>query len=65
MLAMGLEDVQKLDRLLDEPVTQDAERHREAPDEVYQLAERMYEEIDRRRSDQDGLEAPFTARYLN
>ena len=65
MLAMGLKSVRKLDQLLTEPVSQDAERHREAPDEVYELAERMYEEEDRQRSAQGEFEDLFEGRYLN
>ena len=65
MLAMGLKDVRQLDALLAAPTSQDAERHREPPDEVYELAERMYEEADRQRSAQERFEALSETRYLN
>ena len=65
MLAMGLEDVEKLDELLSAATSQDAEDHREPPDEVYELAERMYEEEDRQRNVQEEFEALFEGRYLN
>jgi hypothetical protein len=65
MLAMGLKDVRRLDQMLKEPVSQDAERHRGPPDEVYELAERMYEEMDLQRSAQGELEGLFGGRYLN
>ena len=65
MLAMGLDDVRILDQLLEEPVSQEAEDHREPPDEVYELAERMYEEVDRQRGAKEEFEALFKARYLN
>ena len=65
MLAMGLEDVEKLDEMLSAPTSPDAEDHREPPDEVYELAERMYEEEDRQRSAQEEFEALFEGRYIN
>jgi hypothetical protein len=65
MLAMGLEEVRQLDQILNEPVSQGAEIHRESPDEVYVLAERMYEEVDRQPSAQGEFEAVFQGRYVN
>ena len=55
----------QLDNSSPPPTNQDAEEHREATDEVYELAERMYEEVDRRRGAQEEFEALFKARYLN
>jgi hypothetical protein len=65
MLAMGLDDVRRLDQLLEEPMSQEAEEHREPPDEVYELAERMYGEEDRQRNAREELEALFQGRYVN
>jgi hypothetical protein len=65
ILAMGLDDARKLDQLLNEPVSKDADIHRESPDEVYEFAEGMYEEVDRRRSAQWELEGVFEGRYVN
>jgi hypothetical protein len=57
--------VRRLDQILKEPVSQDAERHREPPDEVYELAERMHEEEDRQRSAREEFQGLFQSRYLN
>jgi Skp family chaperone for outer membrane proteins len=65
MRAMHLKHDWQLDALLAAPTSQDAEWHREPPDEAYELAERLYEEVDRQRSAQEEFEALFKARYLN
>jgi hypothetical protein len=65
MRAMHLKRVWQLDALLAAPTSQDAEDHRESPDEVYELAELMYEEADRQRSAQEEFEALLGGQFLN
>jgi hypothetical protein len=65
MRAMHLKRVSQLDKLLSARTSQDAEDHREPPDEVYELAERMYEEEDRQWTVQTEFNALFEGRYVN
>ena len=65
MRAMGLTDVRELDKMLAAPTSVEAALHREPPDEVFELAERMYEELDRQREAQEQFGALFETKFLN
>lgn len=65
MRGLGLKDVRELDQLLAQPISQEAASRSESPDEEYELAERMYEEGDRRRDAEKRFEALSSSRYIN
>ena len=48
MLALRLKNVVQLDELWAAPISQYAADHSEPPDEEYDLADKMYEEAERR-----------------
>jgi hypothetical protein len=65
MLAMGLKNVQQLDKLLVAPISQWAADHSESPDEEYDLADRMYEEADRQWNARKRFNALSECNYPN
>jgi hypothetical protein len=64
ILAMGLTSVDQLDELLAAPISQWAADHSEPPDEAYDLADRMYEEVDRQMDAQNRFNALAECQYL-
>lgn len=58
MRAMNLDTVEQLDELLARPISKEAALQSGSPDEEYELADRMYEEEDRGRENQERLSAP-------
>jgi hypothetical protein len=68
MRAMGLKDVRELDAMLAAPISQDAEAHREGPDEeyeVYRLLEETYAKADRQWEANQQFGHLFKGKYLN
>jgi len=65
MLALGLKDVRQLDKLIAQPISQDAADNSQPPDEEYDLADRMYEEADRQWASQREFSVLFESGYLN
>jgi hypothetical protein len=53
------------DKLLEAPVSQYAASHSAPPDEEHDLAERMYEEADRRWEAQQRFDSLLRSKYLN
>ncbi|MGO9590648.1 MAG: hypothetical protein ACLP3K_11465 [Candidatus Acidiferrales bacterium] len=62
---MGLTDVRDLDELLAAPVSEDAALHSEQPDEECDLADRMYERMDREWEAKQRFDELSESRYLN
>jgi hypothetical protein len=65
MLAMGLEDVSQLDELLAAPISRDAARHSEPPDEEYELQEKAEQYQELLRFAQERFEAMPDSKYIN
>jgi hypothetical protein len=65
MRAMQLENIDQLDELLARPISVYAASHSEPPDEEYELADRMYAEMDRQVEAQQRFNSLVETRYIN
>ena len=65
MRALRLENVGQLDDLLAQPISQDAADHSGPPDEEYDLADRMYERMEREWEAKERFDALVKSKYIN
>jgi hypothetical protein len=65
MLAMGLKNVQQLDELLAEPISQWAADHSESPDEVYEMYDRALERLELEKIMRERFESLSKTRYVS